>query len=121
MNESSYPEEEYVDLVDLVTTETTTVRVQSDLLRAEFSTWRVPELQTGITVTQDGSDIGLSAGTVNDDEIPHMYVWSHLTPEQAEKIADALIEAASRARAAGTTDSDAAKRTFVRRLRERLW
>lgn len=112
------PEEEYLDLVDLEVTEDATIRLHSELLRATFTTYRNNSLQTGVSVTQDGANIAISAGTVNQDELPHFYAWCGVTPEQARTLGDAMYEAADKAEEAMAASREPKEdtRSFLQRL-----
>lgn len=112
----TYPEEEYTDHVALEVSEYAAMRLDTDVLHVEHTSYDV-DFDYGIHVTQTGSDIGLSAGTVDDDAMPHMYIHVGLTPDQARTIGKALFNAA------GTVDNgddEPDRKSFLDRLIERF-
>lgn len=115
-------EAQYVDMVEWQDSEYAAVRITSDLLNAQFSNHDHDDLRMGVDVIQDGKNIALSAGTLEQSKAPHFYAYVGLTPEQARRVADGLYTAADNAEEAmkhhDTTqdEPDSGLRAFIRGL-----
>lgn len=118
---SELDEEQYLDTVAVEATENCAIVGRSDLVRFDIDSYDHDDLVCGVTVSQDGSNIAIKAGTLNETEAPDLHTWNGLTPDAAREIADGLYEAADNAEQAmkgseADESSTEDERSFIRRL-----
>jgi len=86
--------EEYSDVLEFTTAETTEMNLDTDHVKAKV------EADLGMKILQDGRFMGLSVSTLTGKN-PRVSTFLGLTPSQAREIAAALNEAADNAEAVG--------------------
>lgn len=104
------------DIISITTSAYGAAEIRSNLFRGEMTAHLNEDVEMGIQVHQDGSDIGISAGTTwecEDDKSLHTY--HGITADQAREIAAALEQAADLAEAKAEQEP-AEPESFIRRL-----
>lgn len=88
-------EDKFNDVVSMITSEYAAISIKTELMRCEVSGSDDDAPELGLTVIQDGPDIGLSAGTNNREfgQTPDIHTHHGLTREQARELRDGLDRA----------------------------
>lgn len=118
--EVPHPDNYTGDLASIHPTGYAALRIDSPLIHNETMVSAEDEIENfGIEVLQDGTFMGLSAGSFEEpDELWNVHTFHSLTPEQAREIADSLnevadtVEAFQREKEQENEDPD----SFLRRL-----
>lgn len=107
------------DILSITTSKYNAATIKTNMFGGEIHASNREDLEFGIQVYQDGSSVGLSAGTTwpQGDE-SSLYTFHALTSEQAREIAQALVDAAETAdeAAAHTPPKESERKSFLRRL-----